>query len=236
MASIWTQLARDLGDRLDTDLPARLSDSLAIDPTELRADLNKRRLSYLDPATGHRPTEEALALTAEHLIRRATRSATISGAVGGMAGMAGVPPEVAWHLVQLLRLAQRLMLVYGHNPEDDRGRLLAQRAMAACFEIDLPTQGGVGLRVRDLPSVLRDNVPTAHQGATWLAQAAVRQTAKAVLRPIGRSVPGLASGPAAWRARQSMRNQAERMLTVIQRASAGPQWADGSPTEAVEVQ
>jgi hypothetical protein len=192
-------------------------------------------LAFSDPTVTHPADAESLAHTAEYLIKRACRSAAVTGAVGGMAGMAGVPPEVAWRLVQLLRLAQRLVVVYGHNPQRDDGRMLVQRAIAAGTGIELPAQGGVGMRVRDIPDVLRESTPTVHQGATWLAQAAVRQTARAVLKPIGRSVPGLAVAPAAWMARRSMRDQAERMLNVIQRASTGPKWNDSNTTDAIEV-
>jgi len=231
----WTQLARDLASRLDTELPARVSSSLAVEPATFRLEMLDNGLAFHDPATGHRPDGRALARTAEGLIRSAGRAAAVSGAISGMAGMAGVPPEVAWHLVQLLRLAQRLAVVYGVDPESDKGRVLVQRAMAAGLDIDLPAQGGVGLRVRDLPSVLKDSAPTVHQGATWLAQAAVRQTAKAVLRPMGRAVPGIAAGPAAWLARRAMRAQADRMHTVIRRAWGGPGWAGVAPADAVEV-
>ena len=113
--------------------------------------------------------------------------------------------------------------------------MLVQRALAASFDIELPAQASVGMRVRDLPAVLRDSTPTVHQGATWLAQTAVRQTAKAVLRPIGRAIPGVASAPAAWRSRQSMRTQAERILHVIQRSASDPLWSTASVTDAHEV-
>lgn len=231
----WTQLARDLADRLDTDVPARVSDTLDIDQAAFRAEMHHKGLQFYDPATGQRPDEAALDRTAEHLIRQAGRAAAVSGALSGMAGIAGVPPEVAWHLVQLLRLAQRLMVVYGHDPDQDKGRLLGQRAMAAGLEIELPAQSGVGLRVRDLPAVLRDSPPTAHQGATWLAQAAIHQAAKAAFRPVTRSIPGLASAPAAWMARRSMRAQAQRMHALIRRRTAGPRWAGGSTTDAFEL-
>jgi hypothetical protein len=231
----WTQLARDLADRLDTDLPARVPDTLAIDLPGFQAELQKKGLLFCDPTGGQRPDESALDRTAEHLIRSASRAAAVSGAVSGMAGIAGVPPEVAWHLVQLLRLAQRLIVVYGHDPDQDKGRLLVQRAIAAGLEIELPAQAGLGLRVRDLPAVLRDSTPTAHQGATWLAQAAIRQSAKAAIRPFSRSIPGLASAPAAWLARRSMRAQAQRMHAVIRRGSVGPRWAGGNTTDAIEL-
>ena len=113
--------------------------------------------------------------------------------------------------------------------------MLVQRALAASFDIQLPAQAAVGMRVRDLPTVLKDTAPTVHQGATWLAQAAVRQTAKAVLRPIGRAIPGVASAPAAWRSRKSMRTQAERMLAVIQRGTTDPLWSSASITDVQEV-
>lgn len=235
MGLVWSQLARDLAERLDADLPARVTESLAVDPRQFRASLTEQSLAFRDPAAGYKPDLDALDRTAEHLIKRATRAATVSGAVSGMAGMAGVPPEIAWRLVQLLRLAQRLAIVYGTDPTRDKGRLLIQRAMAASFEVDLPAQGGLGMRVSDLPAVLRDTTPTVHQGATWLAQAAVRQTAKAVLRPLGRAVPGLASAPAAWRSRQTMRTQAARMLGVIRRGSADPRWTVEKVTDAIEV-
>lgn len=235
MAGTWLQLARDLAERLDTDLPGRVAGSLGVEVASFRAELLQSGMAFHDPARGQRPAPEALERTANRLIRRATRRAVVSGAVGGMAGVAGVPPEVAWRLVQLLRLAQRLSLVYGQDPTTDRGRLLVHRALAAGFGLELPDQQGMGLRVSDLPAVLRDTAPTMHQGATWLAQAAVRQTTHAVFRPIGRMVPGLGAGPAAWRARRSMRAQGDRMHEVFRRAWGGSAWSSTEFTEAIEV-
>ncbi len=235
MGGPWVQLAHTLADRLDTDLPRQITGSLAVDPSAFRTVLGGKGLAYHDPSTGKKPDAAELQRTAQRLIRHATRKALISGAVGGMAGAASVPPEVAWRLVQLLRLAQRLSVVYGHDPTTDRGRLLVQRALASGFQVELPDQQGVGLRVRDLPVLLRDSVPSMHQGASWLAQVAVRKTTRAVIRPIARSVPGLGAGPAAWRARRTMQDQAERMHTVFRRAWNGSAWNTAEIVNAIEV-
>jgi hypothetical protein len=235
VADLWTQLARDLIHRLDTDIPTKLAGSLAINPQSLRLDLRRRQLDFMDPQSGQEPRAESLQRTTDRLIKDCARAATIGGAVSGIAGVAGVPAEVALRMTQLLRLTQRLMVVYGHDLTTDKSKLLAQRAIAAAYEISLPTQAGLQVRVCDLPTLLRDSTPTAHQGATWLAQAAVRQTTRAVLRPIGRTVPGLASAPAAWRARKTIKGQAARILKVIQRASAGPGWRTQDSTDAVEL-
>ena len=235
MSNTWQHLARDLADRLDTVVPARLSGSLGIEPSAFRAELMDKGLAFHDPATGNLPQQQALERTAQKLIKKASRQAILSGAIGGMAGMAGVAPEIAWRLVQLLRLTQRLAIVYGIDPSTQKGELLIKKALAAGFEVDLPNQQGVGLRISNLPSVLRDVTPNMHQGASWLAQVAVRQTTSAVIKPIGRFVPGLAAGPAAWRARRSLQEQADRIHQVIRRAGDGPRWPSYDSIEAIEV-
>jgi len=236
VSAAWAQLASDLAARLDTELPERISGSLGVDPAEFQADLRAAGLSFADPARTEAVDAASLQATAEKLIRRATRRAMVTGAIGGMAGLAGVPPEIAWRLVQLLRLAQQLSVVYGHDPSTDKGRLLVQRALAASFDVQLPDQQSVGLKVSDLPAVLRDAVPTAHQGGSWLARAAVRQTVRSVTRPIARSIPGLGAGPGAWLARRAMQEQAEQIHGVFLRAWEGPRWSGTEIIEAVEVQ
>ena len=139
------------------------------------------------------------------------------GAAGGAAGAAGVPPEVLALLVQTLRLAQRLSVVYGFDPETDRGQVMLWRAMGAAYDVDMP-DGQLTVKVRDLPSTVAHNMPPARQAAAWMTRRVIRRAVWQVAAKGIRLVPGLSTGISAWSAQKRIQAQGRRMAQVLGRA------------------
>ena len=220
----------DLAERLD----ARLLDSwlaaVSVPTRRTRAWLRGRRLPFVDPQDARSPTLSQLDHTARQVIDRYAASAALVGGAAGLGGLASIPPEVATQVIAALRLGQRLCVVYGFDPETDRGQMALWRALAAGFEVDLPAQGPVGLRASQVPGLLlrrQRNVGGA------LARSVLKGTTFRLLR-FTRLVPVLASASGAVEGRRSLAALGERMHETLRRLAEVPP-AAGPVEDAVEL-
>ncbi|TNE91855.1 MAG: hypothetical protein EP330_03910 [Deltaproteobacteria bacterium] len=234
MASL-RDIFSDLVDRADQRLIGQLVASVSVDAESTRVQLRQSGRPFLDPEAAERPSLAEVEHTALHVIRQ---SRVRVGAFGGMASLAGalsVPPEVAATGVAGLRLAQRLAVIYGFDPDSDRGEMAVFQALAAGFDVNLPERGTVGVRVRDLPSLLVENVDSDVQSAGGsLATAVAKQSALLVGRRITRLVPVVFSGWSAFAARDRMDEIGRRMLVVLRRLAEAPA-VGGDVEDAIEV-
>lgn len=233
MNPIWTSLLENLGGRIDEELLPRLYDALGLRTADVRAELADEGLAFHDPATGREPVVAELNASAAAVIARATRAATVGGAFAGFAGAIALPPEMIAALVQTLRLGQRLAVVFGHDPDTDRGRLLLWRAVAAAWELELATQGALDLRLHALPELLRAQI--LGKDSAYLGRTLTLRLVVTLGRRTLRMLPGVGAGLGAWDARRRMRGQGERMLPVFQRAWDGVLQLEGPSEDAVEV-
>ncbi|MCB9777928.1 MAG: EcsC family protein [Alphaproteobacteria bacterium] len=240
MPSPLQELIDALGDRLDDGLLPAVYQAASLETAAIRAELDRDGLHRWDPQTGRHPDRMLLDESASQLTRRASRLAAARGAAGSFGGLLSVPPEVAAALVQSLRLAQRLAVVYGFDPETDHGRILLARALAEGFEVELPAEGAVGLRIRELPEVIRSRLP-AREDATLrdrgrkLAGAAAKQALALVGKRVGRLIPGFGTTIGAIGARRALLGQGERMQKVYGRAFQGDLVASDDVLDVVEI-
>lgn len=218
MGSPWSVLWEALGERLDEDLLPAVYEAASVPTAEIRRQFREAALPHLDPEAGLRPEASELDAAADRIITGARGRAAALGAVGGLAGAFAIPPEVLASLVQTLRLAQRLAVLYGFDPETDLGKVVMWRAIAAGYEVSLPAQGPIGLKVRDLPDVLRSQVPATRQASGWLARQVVTRSVMSVANRVTRLVPGLGAGMAAWGAQRRIDGMGRRMAAVYARA------------------
>ncbi len=224
-----------LTERADAETLPRLYALVSVPTATVRTELREAGLAWLDPEVGARPSIAQLDATAREVIRRARGTATAVGAAAGALGGFAVPPELAAALVQSLRLAQRLAVVYGVDPETDAGRALMWRAFAAGWEVELPTQGATGLRVRDLPELLRTHLPSTEQATVWVGRQVVRRAVAQVSQRVGRWLPGLGAGLAALGARRRLDGIGARMVRVYRRSSEALPFEIEEEELAVEV-
>ncbi|MEZ4236099.1 MAG: hypothetical protein R3F59_08040 [Myxococcota bacterium] len=186
----------DVLDRADASLVAGWYHAVSVQPERIRAWLRLRGLHFVDPARSDTPPLAEVDRTAEAVIERAS---SLLGALGGAAGLVGaatVPPEFLATNVGVLRLAQRLCVVYGFDPTTDRGEMALTRALAAAYGVDLPETGPARMRVRDLPSLLRGEGSGPQAMAGKVARAMAKSTAWWVAGRLTRFVPVLSAGTA----------------------------------------
>ena len=218
MASPWSVLLQAMGERLDEDLLPAVYAAASVPTADIRQFFRDNGLAHLDPQAGANPGLPELEAAADRVIATARGRAAALGAVGGLAGAIAIPPEVLASLVQTLRLAQRLGVLYGFDPETETGKLVMWRAIAAGYEITLPSQGPIGLKVRDLPDVLRNQVPATRQASGWVARQVATRSVMSVANRVTRLIPGLGAGMAAWGAHRRIDAMGHRMAAVYARA------------------
>jgi hypothetical protein len=235
MASPWSVLLGALGERLDEDLLPAIYEAASVPTADIRAWLREAGLAHVDPAAGQRPELADIETSAERVITTARTRAAALGAIGGLAGAFAIPPEVLASLVHTLRLAQRLAVLYGFDPETEVGRMTMWRAIAAAYEVEMPTQGPIGLKVRDLPDVLRSQVPATRQASGWLARQVLSRSVLNVANRVTRLVPGLGAGMAAWGAQRRIEGMGKRMVGVYARACTDAAFDIEDEVLAVEV-
>lgn len=235
MASVIGQILANLSERLDEDLLPTLYQVASLSTERVRQDLKTAGLVWHDPDAEQIPTEEELNHSAEVLITRSLRTASLRGAIGGAGGALAIPPEILVSLAQTLRLAQRLAVLYGFALETDRGRLMLSRALEAAFRLDLPAQRSLGVRVSDLPQVATQRIPDIQRTTAWIARTMVWRVARHVGGRFSRVLPGIGAGIGAWDARRSLRAQGDRMVAVYRRAWDGGFPFTGEVVDAVEV-
>ncbi|MED5373077.1 MAG: EcsC family protein [Myxococcota bacterium] len=230
MASTPLSQIKDLvQDRLDQDLLPSLYAACSLRTREITADLQARGVVWSDWRKPLRPALGELDESAQLLIDQAKVRAGVIGAAGGVGGAVGVAPEVLASLVHTLRLAQRLAVVYGFDPETDKGRVMLWRALAAAYDVDLPDQAQLNLRVRDLPGAAAKQVPKGGAAAAMVVRRVVQTATSRVIGRGIRLVPGLTIGLAASRALDSTRAKGERMKAVYRAAFEEP------PADLVDV-
>jgi hypothetical protein len=226
----------DAVDRADATLVAGGYRAVSVSAERVRAWLRFRGLAYLDPTAPTAPELRDLDRTADTVIARA---AALSGAMGGAAGIAGapsIPPEALGTAILVLRMAQRLCVVYGFDPATDRGQMALARGLAAAWEVELPETGAFGLRVSDLPALFRPGASPRAVGGR-LVKAMTMGAVSWVAYRLTRFVPLVSAPVHALDNRSKVEAAGRRMQGVLRRLT---EVGDGSASlatmeEAVEV-
>ena len=157
------------------------------------------------------------------------------GAIAGLAGFAAVPPEALAALVQLLHLAQRLAIIYGHDPRTDRGRVWLLRALATALDVELPRQGRWDMSLSHLRDARRSALAEGPSSTALVAQTFALRAATTLGTRLTRLVPGLGAGLSAASARRATRRQGRLMIAIFQRSWEGAAQHTGEVEDAVEV-
>lgn len=222
-------------ERADDSLLAGSYRALSVSTARVRSQLRAAHRPFVDPQRPDVPPLPDLDATAAWVIAQASAQAAAIGGVAGMVGAASVPSETATTVLGVIRLAQRLAVVYGFDPDTDRGQMALWRALAAGFQVELPDRGPVGMRVRDLPAILllRKVAPRDVGGA--LASSVVRRALRMVVGRTTRLLPVLSSRPAAVDAAKRTAELGERMQAVLRQLAEVPLAAIPLVEEAVEL-
>lgn len=227
-------LVADVLDRADSALVSGWYSAVSVHPERVRAWLRFRGLPFVDPAVPPSPPLTEVDHTADVVIGRAS---TLVGALGGAAGLVGaatVPPEWVAANVAVLRLAQRLCVVYGFDPSNDRGQMALCRALAAGYDVQLPETGPMRMRLRDLAALARPGRPEPGMGGR-IARAMAVSSAWWVAGQVTRFVPLVSASTHAWDSQRKVDEIGRKMLAVLRRIAEVPAALEGAIEEAVEL-
>lgn len=139
----------DIFERLDVDTLAWLQRLASVSPPREQQRLRAAGRPYLSPSTPC-PSQQELDATARWVVRRAVRRRRLTSRVVGLVGAPGVPSDVLSRALGLLRMAQRLAIVYGFDLTTDHGHVALRRALAAGIGVELPTHGPLARRATEL--------------------------------------------------------------------------------------
>lgn len=225
---------RDVTGWLDDRLLDAVVSAVTVSAAAERRRLQRAGWAYLDPEQPSPPPLADLDATADRVIDQAATQLTAVGGAAGLGGLAGIPPEIAATLVGLVRLAQRLAVVYGFDPETDRGRLATWQALGSGLDVELPQQGPTALRVSELPGLLSGARSEASASAI-VSQALTRESIKLLLKRFGRLLPIYAVGIGAAGARGRTLAAGARMRGTLRRLAETTSLAGADIVDAVEL-
>ena len=216
--SPWRLIGEAFGQRLDADLIPALYATASVPTSEIREELRCGGHAFVDEAAGLFPEADELARTVAWGTRTSTRRAVVVGVAAGAVGFAAIAPAVLASALSSLRLAQRLAVVHGFDPDTDAGRLVISRALAHAYEVQLPESTRVATRVSELPALVG---PLGSTGALtrWAGRQAIAGSLAAVVVRVTRLVPGLGAAVAGVSTLRTQSRHAARMCAVYARAT-----------------
>lgn len=217
----------------DESLLSNAYAGISVSVRKFRTHLRESKRPFVDPHVPESADLFEVDRTAAWVVDQVSVQTAIRSGLASLAGALSVPPEVLSTLTTLIRLAQKLTIVYGFDPQTERGQMVMWRALAAGLETELPDSGPMGMKLRDLAKVV--SVPSSDQVGAAVTRALVRKSAWMVLRKMTRLVPVLSLGSSTIGGRRRMRAAGERMNHVLRRLSESGLSTGASIQEAVEV-
>ncbi|NCG21907.1 MAG: EcsC family protein [Rhodobacterales bacterium] len=206
---------RDLLHRADEGLISGWYKAISLSPDRVHRQIR---------AAGHNIDDlsdrEQRTRAAHWVIDQVRFRATVLGGLAGLGGLASVPPEAIAHTVGVLRMGQRLGIIYGFDPHTDRGQMALWQALAAGYEVKLSERGPVGMRVSDLPSIVAPAVVAPRTVGSSLIGEIIRKSAWTLGARVSRVVPVASAGVAAVYSRRHMQQVGHRMHAVFQKLGA----------------
>ena len=221
---------QELAERMDQRLPAGLYVAVSVPTGAYRERLRRQRRVFVDPAVAEVAMHDVDA-TAAWLVRQASLTSASVGGFASFAGAATVPPEAVAQAIAVLRLAQRLAIVYGFDPETSTGELAVWKALAIGLELTLPGDGPMQVRMRDIPGML---LPTRKDSTgAELAGAVIRRTTWMLASRMIRFIPLVSPAISAVSAHRSARDVGGRMQEALRRQVELPNGAGVEDAEEV---
>jgi len=182
-----------------------LVDYLSIDPRDTIQWLQRKELAWADRVPI--PSKEELNQSADYVVQRAVHKATLRGAIAGTAGIISILPEQIAHWAQMLRLIQRLAIIYGIELQSSIGQAYLIHAFAYMYEVPLPKQHAMKLKISEVVSSFQHNKPDPNAALQYLLKQIVRQT---ISRQGRKLIPGIGIFLGAYDAHKDMSKLAER--------------------------
>ena len=134
---------------------------------------------------------------AEQYIRNTKLMTSLSGAGLGAAGLFAVGPDVSILAASLLRLAQRLAIVYGFDFRKPAESLHVWAAIARALGVEKVTDGASTVAVRNLPKLLAQGAQKSGFFKALIRMIAARLGLLVTERGLARALPLVGAGVAA---------------------------------------
>lgn len=212
-------------ERLDEDVAAAMYRRISIDVDRFERTLRTAGRSW---ARSQPPADlEELRETASWVVDQSALRSRLLGTIAAVSGAASVPAETVARSLSTLRLAQRLLIVYGLDPHSDRGRTAMWRVLAAALETGLPSHGPVRMKATEL---LRED----RSLSATLTRALLRRAARTAVPRVLRLIPGASVPVHGSESVRRTREAGERMIEVLDRLAAPAPTA--SAVDALEVE
>jgi hypothetical protein len=191
--------------QIDDNALDELVDYLSIDKAETIQTLQHKGLAWAERIPS--PSKEDLQSSAQWAINRATNKATIRGAIAGTVGFLSILPEQLTHLTQLLRLIQRLAIIYGINLESSMGQAYLIHSFAYMYNIPVPKQHLIKLKISELVNTHKSDGSNPNIALQYIVKQIVKQTLKKQGRKL---IPGIGIIIGAYDAHSEMNTLAKR--------------------------
>lgn len=210
------QLLQDLAQRLpDAFLPA-LYRAASIDQTKFLMQLQSRGLNITHLGDLASQDLALIQPVAESFVRSSRRVSALSGVGSGVAGWVAIAPEAGHAAAMLLKLAQRLSLLYGFDYLTPAGELLLWKAIAEAVGVEERMEGVVDT-ARQLPEMLKSGRAINNPVVRQLAQAVMKRLILRISAPFGRMVPIIGGGIGGWSNYREMGRAGRRMMRYYER-------------------
>ncbi len=224
---------RDVSPVLTEDVLPVLYRAVSVEPERFWAQLRRRGVRVYTLDDLGRIDPEVLDQVARDEIRGARRMSAVSGVGLGMGGWLAIPPDIAHQVVSLIKLGQRLSLVYGVDFRTGQGEIELWKAIADSVGATVDITGTPGDVARRMPTQLGRTRIALHPIAWRLAQAVLRRLALRVSTPLARVVPVLSGGIGGVTNYVQMGRAGQRMMAYYR----GRRFPDGAGSLAgVEVE
>ena len=191
--------------QIDDHALDELVEYLSVDKSETIQELQRKDLPWADRVPV--PNKEELQKSAEWAISRAKNKATIRGAIAGSVGFLSILPEQLAHLTQLLRLIQRLAIIYGIDLDSSKGQAYIIHSFAYMYNIPIPKQHLMKLKLSELVKTYQSDGSNPNVALQYIVKQIVKQTLKRQGRKL---IPGIGIFIGAFDAHSEMNTLALR--------------------------
>jgi hypothetical protein len=186
-------LLDDMSQSFASDVLPALIRASSIDRSRFVADLGRRGLPVSRAEDLRELDVELIDPVARSIVQSARRVSAVSGVGLGMGGWLAVAPEVLQQMVMLLKMAQRLSLLYGIDYQQRTGEVLVWKAMAHAVGADSNLEGATPASLQ-IPARLGRTGMAVNPIVSRIALAVLQRIALRLSAPLGRMVPVVGSG------------------------------------------
>jgi hypothetical protein len=186
-------LLDDMNQSFASDVLPALIRAASIDPARFLTDLGRRGLPVNRVEDLRELDVELIDPVARSIVKSARRVSAVSGVGMGMGGWLAVAPEVLQQMVMLLKMAQRLSLLYGVDYRGRAGEVVLWKAMAHAVGADANPEGVTPASLQ-IPARLGRTGMAVNPIVSRIALAVLQRLALRLSAPLGRMVPVVGSG------------------------------------------